>query len=166
MKKKSDELIELSEKDFSFVCPLKTVDMTAINGGYFCDSCEKKVHDVSSMTKDEYRQLLSKTENICVTFKKVATVSLALSLTACTSQKPIPELSGNVVDSYPNCNIEQNKTTINPLAPYKVLDINKSELSGDIVPIRPYVYESEAGGEPVQIEPLDDDFVIQKDTNK
>ena len=159
MKNKSDETINLSEKDFSFICPMKTKDMTAIEGGYFCGECNKKVHDVSHMSKDEYRQLVSKTENICVTFKKVATVSLALSLAACTSpQKTKPfMLQGEVASPNPSCNTKQEKVKPkNPLAPYKTPDINESEVSGDITPVLPYAYESEAGGEPEPISPAEE----------
>jgi len=101
--------IDLSKEDFSFVCPMKTEDMTAIEGGYFCGECDKKVHDVSNMTKCEYTTLVSKTDNICVMFKKVATVSLALSLAACTSsQKPKPVLMGKIVAPKSTCNVKQD----------------------------------------------------------
>lgn len=153
MKKKSDELIELSEKDFSFLCSLKTGDMTAINGGYFCDSCEKKVHDVSSMTKDEYRQFLSKTENICVTFKKVVTVSLVLGMAACSSAaKTQVPLLGKIKVPNPSCNVDNNKTkSSNSLSPYTAVDKNQTvyiegnktmELGGDIVYEEPTIDES------------------------
>ncbi|HHE06173.1 MAG TPA: hypothetical protein ENK90_03540 [Epsilonproteobacteria bacterium] len=129
MKKKNDKPIDLSEKDFSFVCPLQTEDMTAVEGGYFCGECEKKVHDVSGMSKCEYDALVSKTDNICVTFKRVATVSLALSLAACTSpQKPKPVLMGKIAS--PNSTY-QTPPSKNKLAPYKTIDTNKTvEISG------------------------------------
>jgi len=104
--------IDLSKEDFSFVCPMKTEDMTTIEGGYFCSGCEQKVHDVSTMTQNEYKTLLEKTENICVSFKKVATVSLALSLAACASpQEQKQMLLGKVVAPKSTCNIDTNKTT-------------------------------------------------------
>jgi hypothetical protein len=129
--------IDLNKEDFSFVCPMKTEDMTAIDGGYFCGECDKKVHDVSNMTKCEYDALVSKTENVCVTFKKVATVSLALSLAACTSaQKPKPVLMGKIVAPNNTCNIKQdNKEVKNPLALYKVVDVNETEVGGEPVPV-------------------------------
>jgi len=136
MKKKNNEPIELSEKDFSFVCPLKTEDMTAIEGGYFCGECEKKVHDVSGMTKCEYDALVSKIDNVCVTFKKVATVSLALSLAACTSpQKPKPILMGKIAAPNSTCQTKPiEPPSINKLAPYKAIDINKTvEIAGGIM---------------------------------
>ena len=111
MKKKNDESIELSEKDFSFVCPMKTEDMTVVDGGYFCGECEKKVYDVSHMAKDEYQNLVEKIDDICISFKKVSTVSLALSLAACASpEKPKPILLGKIVSPKANCNIEHNKS--------------------------------------------------------
>jgi len=137
MKKKNKEELTLTKEDFSFVCPMKTEDMTTIEGGYFCGECEKKVHDVSHMTKHEYETLVSKTENVCVTFKKVATVSLALSLAACTSpQKPKPVLMGKIMAPNSTCNIKQdNKKVKNPLAPYKVVDVNESEVGGEPIPV-------------------------------
>ena len=82
MKNNNNENIELNKKDFSFLGPMQIKDMRAVEGGYFCEECNKKVHDVSGMSKEKYHDLVSKTENICVTFKKVATVSLALSMAA------------------------------------------------------------------------------------
>ena len=137
MKKKNEEELNLTKEDFSFVCPMKTEDMTAIEGGYFCGECDKKVHDVSNMTTCEYDALVRKTENVCVTFKKVATVSLALSLAACTSpQKPKPVLMGKIVAPNSTCNAKQdNKKAKNPLAPYKVVDVNETEVGGEPVPV-------------------------------
>ena len=89
MKRSNEKQINLKEKDFSFVCPMKIEDMTIIEGGYFCSGCEQKVHDVSDMTQNEYKTLLEKTENVCVSFKKVATVSLLLSVAACASPEEI-----------------------------------------------------------------------------
>jgi len=38
--------IDLSKEDFSFVCPMKQSEMIEVEGGFFCDKCEEKVHDV------------------------------------------------------------------------------------------------------------------------
>ena len=128
MKKKSDEPIELSEKDFSFVCPLQTEDMTVVEGGYFCGECKQKVHDVSGMTKDEYSQLVSKTENVCVTFKKVATVSLVLSLAACaTESNNTKKLTGFPFEMKNDASKESNASeSNNSLAPYNAVDKKKN----------------------------------------
>ena len=86
MKHQKSEKINLTKEDFSFVCPLKTADMRAVDGGYFCGKCEKKVHDVSNFSNEEFIELSKKSENLCITFKKVATVSLVLGLSACSTQ--------------------------------------------------------------------------------
>lgn len=118
--KKNQEKIELSEKDFSFVCPLKTTDMTEVEGGYHCDSCNEKVHDVTNMTKDEYHNLVDKDENICIVFSKVATMSLALSLTAVATPNKENrtilgkgEVNNNTIsDTNNSCkSLENNNTT-------------------------------------------------------
>jgi len=76
--------INLNKEDFSFICPLKTEDMSAVEGGYFCQKCDKKVHDVTKMNHDEFERLKSKSSNLCVTIQKVAAVSLVLGLSACS----------------------------------------------------------------------------------
>ena len=65
----------LNKEDFSFICPLKTEDMSAVEGGYFCQKCDKKVHDVTKMNHDEFERLKSKSSNLCVTIQKVVAVS-------------------------------------------------------------------------------------------
>jgi len=74
--------INLTPKDFSFICPLSIDELTPIEGGYYCDSCEKKVYDVSHMSKDELTTLQKKTKDLCVSFQKVTTVAVALSTSA------------------------------------------------------------------------------------
>jgi len=102
--------IDLKKEDFSFVCPIKTEDMTAIDGGYFCGECDKKVHDVSKMNVSEYKKLITKTENVCVSFKKVATVSLVLSLAACSSpEKTKAPLLGKIKAPNNTCQVDTNK---------------------------------------------------------
>jgi len=72
------EKINLTPKDFSFICPLNMDELTPIEGGYHCDGCEKKVYDVSHMSKDEFKTLQEKTKDLCISFKKVTTVAVAL----------------------------------------------------------------------------------------
>jgi len=104
--------IDLNKEDFSFICPIKTEHMSSVDAGYFCDKCEKKVHDVSRMTQGEYKKLITKTENICVSFKKVATVSLVLSLAACASpEKQERPLLGKIKVPNNTCQKDNNKTT-------------------------------------------------------
>jgi len=127
--------IDLSKEDFSFVCPMKTEDMTAIEGGYFCDKCEEKVHDVSHISKGEYEILLQSKENVCVTFKRVVATSLAFGLVACAEPKsPKPMLMGKIA---PNraCQTKPIKPQKdNKLSPYKAIDTNKTvEIAGGIM---------------------------------
>ena len=77
--------VNLSEKDFEFICPIQTSDMTAIDGGYFCDKCEKKVHDVSNHTYSELDRLKAKNSGLCINFKKIVTSTLILNATLCVA---------------------------------------------------------------------------------
>jgi len=78
----NDKKLDLTPKDFSFICPLNMDELTPIEGGYHCDSCEKKVYDVSHMSKSEFQTLQEKTKDLCISFKKVTTVAVALSTSA------------------------------------------------------------------------------------
>ena len=134
MKKYENEKITLSKKDFSFVCPLKTDDMTVVEGGHFCTECEKKVHDVSKMTQEEYKTLVVGTDNVCVSFKKVATMSLALSLAACaTPKKTNPLLLGKIAPQS-TCNVDVNKT-IDKNETIKIKYKQTFELMGDVMEV-------------------------------
>jgi len=73
------EKLDLTPKDFSFICPLNMDELTPVEGGYHCDNCEKKVYDVSRMAKSEFQTLQEKTKDLCISFKKVTTVAVALS---------------------------------------------------------------------------------------
>jgi len=135
MKKKNEEELNLTKEDFSFICPMKTEDMTAIDGGYFCGECDKKVHDVSHMNKSEYETLLKSKENVCVTFKRVVATSLAFGLVACAEPKsPKPVLMGKIA---PNsaCQTKPIKPPKdNKLSPYKAIDTNKTvEIAGGMM---------------------------------
>ena len=113
MKHQKSEKINLTKEDFSFVCPLKTADMKAVDDGYFCGKCEKKVHDVSNFTNEEFLELSKKSDNLCITFKKVATVSLVLGLSACSSQT-----TGKISQNHQE---PQNR-----LSPFPVVDKNQT----------------------------------------
>jgi hypothetical protein len=118
--------IELNKDDFSFVCPMKTESMSVVKEGYFCEKCEKKVHDVSTFTEEEFSILKASNNNLCVTFKKVAVVSLALSFVACSSA-PSSHTTGKISLKEP-CQAEVDKKAIkdNRLRPFKVADKNKT----------------------------------------
>ena len=131
--------ITLTKKDFSFVCPLKTEDMDVVDGGYFCGKCEKKVHDVTNMNQEDFQTLKKNSENLCVTIKKVAAVSLVLGLSACASPKP---LTGKIATNSPcDSNITKGNHN-NRLAPFTVVDKNKTIIID-------HVEEPQLAGEPV-----------------
>ena len=121
--KKND--LTLTKEDFSFVCPLKTEDMNTVDGGYFCGKCDKKVHDITNMAHEDFKTLQAKSENLCITFHKVAAVSLVLGLTACTSaSENNTRLIGEIASPTAcDANITQPS---NRLAPFSIPDKNKT----------------------------------------
>jgi hypothetical protein len=122
MKTTTDTKIVLSKEDFSFVCPMKTEDMKAVEEGYFCAKCEKNVHDVSKFTEKEFDVLKASNNDLCVTFKKVAVVSLALGFVACSS----PNTTGRISKDT-SCQSEvdkKNAVKYNRLTPFKTPDNN------------------------------------------
>jgi len=141
---KKDNKIALEKEDFSFVCPLKVDDMNSVDGGHFCGSCEKKVYDVSDFSLAQYEDLLKSQKDVCVSFTKIATISLALSLSACSSFKSEPIL-GKIVCSDKNsksCDsnnkLSKDKKSSNSLKPYKVKD-SKTKIvttTGEPLPIK------------------------------
>ncbi len=123
--------IKITKEDFSFVCPLKTEDMRSVEGGYFCQKCDKKVHDVSNMSHNEFETLKAKSSNLCITIKKVATVSLVLGLSAC-AKAPQPHLTGKIA---PNTSCDSNVTKApkkNRLAPFTAVDKNETIIIDEI----------------------------------
>jgi hypothetical protein len=113
--------VTLTKEDFSFVCPLKTEDMKAVEGGYFCGKCDKKVHDVTNMSHEALATLEKQNNNLCVTIHKVAAVSLVLGLAACSSPEP---LTGKIA---PRASCDANITNPkNRLSPFSAVDKNKT----------------------------------------
>ena len=116
----------LKKEDFSFICPLKTEDMNAIEGGYFCQKCDKKVHDVTNMSQEDFQSLKNKSQNICVSIQKVAAVSLVLGLSACSKPETKQQLIGKIA---PNVSCDANitrPTKENRLTPFSVIDKNQT----------------------------------------
>ena len=131
--------IELDDGDFSFVCPLKTSNMKKVDGGHFCDKCEKKVYDVSDFTPNEFKEFQSNNSDVCISFKKVAIVSLALSLSACSST--YSHKVGKMVERLPT-KTDTNKTEVDKkIKPFKsskkikVDRVDVVELAGVPVPV-------------------------------
>ena len=91
--KKESKKIALSEKDFEFICPVKTDTMKNIEGGYFCYDCEKKVFDVTDYTEDEFTTLKTEQSDLCVNFKKIVTTTLILNSAFCVASGEMYTLS-------------------------------------------------------------------------
>jgi hypothetical protein len=135
MNNKIETNIELNKEDFSFVCPMKQEDMREVDGGFFCDKCEEKVHDVSHMSQGEYEELIETNDNVCVTFKRVVAASFAFGLVACAEPKqPKPVLMGKIIAPSKACQTQTiKKQNKNPLAPYKVTTNKTVEVAGGIM---------------------------------
>ena len=132
----------LTQKDFSFICPLKTEDMDVVDGGYFCGKCEKKVHDVTNMSQEDFQTLKKNSENLCVAIKKVAAVSLVLGLSAYAENLSGEHLKGKIARNSPcDTNITKPNNN-NRLAPFTVVDKNKTIIID-------HVEEPQLAGEPV-----------------
>ena len=150
--------INLTPKDFSFICPMNMDELTPIEGGYHCDSCEKKVYDVSHMNKSEFQTLQEKTKDLCISFKKVTTVAVALSAsgwvaaddnvtqapftTSNTQTKKVYRTAGKVLPRKNTFKLEKTKVipydnnetnTTNALTPPVKCDIETSIDGGDNV---------------------------------
>jgi hypothetical protein len=126
MKNNQKNSIALKKEDFSFVCPLKTEDMNAVEGGYFCQKCEKKVHDVTHMQHEDFQALKAKSENLCVTIHKVAAVSLVLGLSACASPQTEQRLVGKISTNV-SCDANVSVTPReNRLTPFTAVDKNQT----------------------------------------
>ena len=91
----------LTDKDFSFKCPMSWDQMEKTANGRFCGKCRKEVFDLTNCSKDDVRALQDKHGSICgsVLVTKAALVALSLSAAAChqpvrTSGVPLP-MNGN-----------------------------------------------------------------------
>jgi hypothetical protein len=133
--KKKNEGLSLTKEDFSFVCPMKQAEMREVEGGFFCETCEEKVHDVSHMNKHEYQTLLKSKENVCVTFKRVVATSLAFGLVACAEPKSSKPLLMGKIAPNKGCQTKPIKPPKeNKLSPYKAIDTNKTiEIAGGMM---------------------------------
>jgi hypothetical protein len=86
---------------FEFACPKDVQKMPAVVGGHFCDSCERKVSDLSQLTAPEAARVLREKSDLCVSYrfqdnklvfkgmrKGRVVVALASFLAACEPSPP------------------------------------------------------------------------------
>lgn len=81
----------LTEKDFSFKCPMSWDEMKETANGRYCSKCRKEVFDLTNCSTDEVRALQEKHGSICGTVRlaQAAAVALSLSAAACKDNSPI-----------------------------------------------------------------------------
>ena len=128
MKKEGEKMV-LGEKDFEFICPVKTDTMKNIEGGYFCYDCEKKVFDVTEYSEDEFTTLKTEQSDLCVNFKKIVTTTLILNSAFCVASGETYTLSKPIL-------IEQNREVemgggISPITFFEEENVT--------VPIEPFI---------------------------
>lgn len=80
----------LTDKDFSFKCPMSWDDMEDSANGKFCSKCRKEVFDLTNCSTDEVRALQDKHGVICGSIRVAQAAVVALSLSSAACQKPIP----------------------------------------------------------------------------
>lgn len=78
----------LTEKHFSFRCPMNWDEMPASENGRFCGKCRKEVFDLTNCSVDEVIALQRKHGAICGSVK-VAVAAASLALAACQPDKPV-----------------------------------------------------------------------------
>lgn len=83
-------MIRLTEKDFSFKCPMSWDAMEDSANGKFCSKCRKEVFDLTNCSTDEVEALQAKYGSICgsVRVAQAAVVALSLSAAACQDASP------------------------------------------------------------------------------
>ena len=77
---------KLTEKDFSFICPMVWDEMPESANGRFCAGCRKEVFDLSNCSVGEVRELQRKHGPICGSIKVVRAAAVAASLSAAACQ--------------------------------------------------------------------------------
>lgn len=122
----------LTDKDFSFKCPMSWDDMKTTANGKFCSKCRKEVFDLTNCSVDEVRDLQDKHGSICGSIRvaQAAVVALSLSTAACqkmerTTGAPLP-MPDNAKGSQTK---SDNKANTKPVQPE-----NPPRLMGEICP--------------------------------
>lgn len=79
----------LTDKDFSFKCPMSWDEMETTDKGKFCSKCSKEVFDLTDFSTDEVRALQEKHGSICGSIRIAQAAVVALSLSAAACQKSV-----------------------------------------------------------------------------
>ena len=107
---------KLTEKHFSFICPMNWDDMAVTDKGRYCSKCRKEVFDLTNCSIDEVIALQQKHGPICGSIQVVRAAAVAISLSAAACQKSDPP-----------------RTTGAPLPPSQVPEMT----TGKVCPIAP-----------------------------
>jgi hypothetical protein len=77
----------LTDKHFSFKCPMNWDSMQATDNGRFCGRCGKEVFDLTNCSLDEVRALQQKHGSICGSIRVMGAAAVAISLSTAACQK-------------------------------------------------------------------------------
>ena len=77
----------LTDKNFSFKCPMNWDAMQATDNGRFCGKCQKDVFDLTNCSLDEVRALQQKHGSICGSIRVMGAAAVAISLSTAACQK-------------------------------------------------------------------------------
>jgi hypothetical protein len=77
----------LTDKHFSFKCPMNWDSMQATDNGRFCGKCRKEVFDLTNCSLDEVRELQQKHGSICGSIRVMGAAAVAISLSTAACQK-------------------------------------------------------------------------------
>jgi hypothetical protein len=77
----------LTDKNFSFKCPMNWDAMQATDNGRFCGKCQKEVFDLTNCSLDEVRALQLKHGSICGSIRVMGAAAVAISLSTAACQK-------------------------------------------------------------------------------
>ncbi len=88
---------KLTEKHFSFKCPMNWDEMEVSSNGRFCSKCQKEVFDLTNCSIDEVIALQRKHGPICGSIRvmQAATVAISLSAAACQNWASGPAMGKN-----------------------------------------------------------------------
>ncbi len=80
---------KLTDKHFSFKCPMDFSAMQASANGLFCNKCRKEVFDLTDCSIDEVIALQKKHGRICGSIRvmPLAVAAVSLSAAACCPQE-------------------------------------------------------------------------------
>lgn len=80
----------LTDKDFSFKCPMSWDEMEDSTNGKFCSKCRKEVFDLTNCSTEQVRALQDRHGMICGSIRVAQAAVVAVSLSAAACQKVEP----------------------------------------------------------------------------